>query len=552
MKVIAAIDVHLRETPLGTRSRLPDRIAGETVLRRTVERVRAIPAIQAIYLLCPQAQGEEVVALAGGPGVTIHRYNASPPGWRNRVQSARKWSLDGWRGGLGGATYFDEFVDARLLAGLLQARPADLVLCVPGSAALLDPALAQRMIEQHTKHHAEVRMTFTQAPPGIAGILLDAGLIGDLARSNTPIGWTFAYRPDSPQKDLIFQPCCLDLPPEVRYAVGRVCADTDRAFAAVAQIAQERADGNAEEIGRWLIKRESSTVDALPREVEIELTTDDPYPDGLLQPRGVAVGSRGAIELSIVKRVVDELIERDDSLLVLGGFGDPLRHPEFCEVLSLIRSIKHEDGYGLFGLAVRTTGVDLCDSGIDALIRNGVDVVEITLDAWTPTMYVALQTPTGKSAQLDAVIANLDQLAARSREQKSPRPILVPSMVKAIDNLCELDEFHDGWLRRVGTVCISGYSHRAGQRPDRSVVNMAPAPRVPCRRLRSRCVVLADGRVTPCEEDFRGVQAVGNVHTAALSDLWTSNAYGAIREAHRSMHLDSLPLCSACHEWHRP
>jgi len=44
------------------------------------------------------------------------------------VQTARKWSLDGWRGGIGGTTHFDEFTDARVISGLLRSERADLVL----------------------------------------------------------------------------------------------------------------------------------------------------------------------------------------------------------------------------------------------------------------------------------------------------------------------------------------------------------------------------------------------------------------------------------------
>ena len=40
MKVIAALQVDLETTPIGTRSRLADDIGGTPILRRTVERIR--------------------------------------------------------------------------------------------------------------------------------------------------------------------------------------------------------------------------------------------------------------------------------------------------------------------------------------------------------------------------------------------------------------------------------------------------------------------------------------------------------------------------------
>ena len=72
-------------------------------------------------------------------------------------------------------------------------------------------------------------MSFTQAPPGLAGLLLAAPLVHELAREGIPVGWIFSYKPDAPQKDLIFLTCCFEVPVDVRYATGRLMADTDRA-----------------------------------------------------------------------------------------------------------------------------------------------------------------------------------------------------------------------------------------------------------------------------------------------------------------------------------
>ena len=92
---------------------------------------------------------------------------------------------------------------------------------------------------------------------------------------------------------------------------------------------------------RWgggLDRQERTNVEAIPREVEIELTTDDPYPNSCLRPRGSRVERRGPIDIELVRRVAEELAAYDDSLIVLGGFGDPLRHPEFPSALRAIRA----------------------------------------------------------------------------------------------------------------------------------------------------------------------------------------------------------------------
>ncbi|MGB2985229.1 MAG: radical SAM/SPASM domain-containing protein, partial [Phycisphaerae bacterium] len=324
-------------------------------------------------------------------------------------------------------------------------------------------------------------------------------------------------------------------------------------------------------------EREQASTEPLPREVEIELTTDDPYPRAMLRPAGDRVDTRGPIEPAIVHRIVTEITRYDDALLTLGGFGDPLRHPQFAAILESIRSVRR-DGRSLYGLAVRTRAADLTDEHIDAMISNEVDILNVTLEAWTPQLYGKLQSPDDPAAaDLEAVLRKLDRLSDFRQQRKTVKPILVPEMTKAYDNVQELDAFHDGWLRRAGAVCISGYSHYARQCEDRSVIRMAPSTRVGCRRIHSRCLVLADGQVTLCDQDFNGRHAIGRlgdmakrsaavqhrlrgVHAGAyglgmppsLEQIWRSEAFERVREAHRQGRFDPTPLCAACEEWHRP
>ncbi len=552
MKVIATIQADLDETTLGTRSRLADELGGVSILRRTVQRAVEAKRIEEVYVLCPVEQHARCAAMLEGVGAIVRKFDAPPAPWASLVQTARKWSLESWRGGVGGTTCFDEYTDACLINGLIAELDVDAVLSVPPAAPLFDPVLADRMIEHYCENEDVTRLTFTQAPPGIAGILLEAALVTELAEKGIPIGWTFSYKPDTPAKDLVFQPSCCEIPAGLRYAVGRLSADTDRATQRVKALISEHDNPDPATIGAWLAEHEATTVEPMPREVEIELTTDDPHPHALLTPRGDRVDSRGPVDPAVVERVVQNICRYDDALLVLGGFGDPLRHPQFRRVLEVIRSVRH-NGHGLYGLAIRTAAVDLSDDHIDAIISHGVDILDVTLDAWTPQLYGELQAPNDpQSADLDAVVRNLDRLAEIRQQRRTVKPAVVPEMAKARENVHELDDFHDGWLRRVGAVAITGYSHHAAQCEDRRVINMAPSPRIACRRLRSRCVVLADGRVTACDQDFNGLHTAGWIGEQSLEELWTGASFSRLRSAHRRDNLDATPLCTGCDEWHRP
>ncbi len=557
---LAVIHADLERTPLGTRSRLGDELDGCPILRLTVERVCRAKRLSGCVVLIPQEQAPRCEAMLDGLPATVQRVNAPPAGWSELVRIARKWSLGGWRGGMGGTTSLDEYFHPSLVAGALEFHPADRVMVFPPAAPLLDPALIDAMIEHHDKGEDDARMTFAQAPPGAAGAIYNADLLRELVGKGIPPGWIFSFKPDAPRRDMALFSCCFDVRAPLRHGARRLIADTDRALATVSALRRQARTGDAAELGRLLRDYEASHVPPIPDEVEVELTTEDPFPDAVLRPRGSRVGSRGPISLAVVHAIAETLGKSDDSLVVLGGFGEPLRHPQFAEVLKTLR-----DG-GVYGIAVRTSGVDLTDEAMDALLTWRVDALTVQIDGWTDETWRAMHRPgthgpgtqghastPSATGSLEAVRASIDRLEQLKQARRCVAPIMVPEMVKARPTVGEMPEFFNGWIRKLGTANIVGHTHRAGQLEPLAVMSMGPPRRTPCRRLGSRCMVLADGRVAACEQDFRGLHAIGDLRHAGLAEIWNGEAMTRLRAAHAEGQFGSAnPLCAACDEWHRP
>lgn len=99
MNVIAAIEVELEVTPLGTRSRLHEPVCGVPMLRRTAERIAQARHVSGVHVLCPEAQVSACRDLLHGTTAVVHPHTAGPPPWRGLVRASRKWALDGLRGG---------------------------------------------------------------------------------------------------------------------------------------------------------------------------------------------------------------------------------------------------------------------------------------------------------------------------------------------------------------------------------------------------------------------------------------------------------------------
>jgi len=548
MKTIAVLDADLEVTPLGTRSRLADDLAGTPTLRRTVERLARCTQLAGITVVCPDAQVSQVRQIVNGLPVHIRPRGESAPPYRNLVRTARKWSLDGWRGGLGGSTALDEYADPNVCAALGAETGADALAVVPPGSALLDPTLTDSMVTHASTHAEDSRLTFAQAPPGLLPTIFKTALCAQLAERNVPAGWALAYKPDDPSVDLVFRPCNFPVPQAVRYATGRLTADTSRSWRTLQRLLADGEAPDAASISRRAMDDFDLDPGSMPREVEIELTTDDPLPHTVLRPRGGRVPARGPLSPELVARLAAELASADDdALVVLGGFGDPLAHDRFGETLRALRTT------GVYGITVCTTGHRLTDAAIAAILEHRVDVVVFLLDAWHDATYARVHGGATLAPAREAVA----RLASARERAGQVEPIIVPQLTKSTLNVEEMDVFFDGWMRAQGCATIVGFSHFSRRMPDLTVVEMAPPRRTPCRQILRRCLLLADGRIVACDQDFAANMVLGNLAGQSLGEIWTGPAAQALRARHLAVSRDTkplrdVPLCADCREWHRP
>src|SRR4051794_41986932 len=76
-------------------------------------------------------------------------------------------------------------------------REGDLVVLVDPAAGLVDPGLVDALIA-HAREHAKYEFFFTQAAPGLAGVVMRPALLERLAKSVTHAGRVLSYLPGLP------------------------------------------------------------------------------------------------------------------------------------------------------------------------------------------------------------------------------------------------------------------------------------------------------------------------------------------------------------------
>jgi hypothetical protein len=548
MRIAAAVFADFERTFLGAPSVLRLELAGRSVMEHTLRRLLRIDGLDACALVVrprDEAAAREALRSIGAAGaVELLAIDDAPRFRHELILAARKWNLDGWRGTPLGTTWFDEFVEPSAAAKVLNHYGYEAVFCVDGQQAALDTAIATNMVAYAREHEADAGFVFTQAPPGLAGLVLGRECVRELVENRWPFGLLLSYRPERPIGDPITRPVCLQIDGAVAQTACRFLPDTQRSRRRLADaLAELGPDCGAAALCAWVQRVEGDgAAPVLPLEVELELTTDDPLPETTLRPRGGRVPRRALDDLDAVSRLARELAGQDDALVCLGGHGDPLAHPGFADVVQRVRAA------GVCGISVATPLVRLPDAAFEALFEQRVDSVEVLLDAATAETYRRLH---GRD-EFAAVIANVERLLASRRDRQRPRPLVLCSLMRCAGNADELEAFYDHWTCAASGAVLRGYNEYCGGLPADALTALEPPVRGPCRRLDRRLILLADGTVPYCSQDVTGTTRLGDWRRQPLADIWDGEPLRALRADHASLSLARHALCPLCREWFRP
>lgn len=547
MKIVAAIFADFETNFLGGAAQLAAPLAGRSVLEHALIRLLRVGGIEQRCLFVRARDAERARACVAGLSATgvvdVLPLDDGTRPRRRLIRAARRWNLAGWRGSPLATTWFDEFLEPLAVARVFDHYRCDHVLCIEGHQAALDVGISDGMIAYRRTGNPDAQFIFTQAPPGLAGILLSREITGELLSRNLPLGILLAYRPEMPQADLVGKPHCFRVAPELIHTAQRLNADTRRGrelLAAGWEALGSDCDGKS--LCAWLHEQHLDSAGPLPLEVELELTTADPLPHTCVRPRGDRIPARKLEDIEAAARLAAQLAEYDDRAIVLGGHGDPLQHPHFARICQTIKAAR------VGALGVVTPLVDLSEVNLEALLAAPVDALEVQLDANSAETYAAIHGVDRFQAVLDN-LARIDKLRS---VQQSPEPIIVPSLVRCAANLHEIEAFYDRWTENFGWALVHGYNDFQGRLVADSLLRLTPPQRAACRRLTRRMLLLADGKTPFCSQDVDGKSDFGNWTRTPLVQLWQCPDLGRLRADHAEGGWGRHATCRSCGEWFRP
>jgi hypothetical protein len=523
-RIAAVIYLDPDRSGLGTPRDLSRRfLLGENPLRLTLARLSRSTRLSGAVILSGDPDLARSLAGDPPPNLPLHFLRAAPDHDRRAaIAAARLWSPAAWRGGLGGLTCYDELCDPADASRALAELTLEAAVLIGADWALVDPALIDATIDRYLERPDKYRVTFTQAPPGLAGCLVDRAILGELAQGIATAGVFAAvaglvgYVPVAPQLDPIGKSVCIAISPAVRDLNARCIPDSEPRRrlleAALAPLGPRFLDATADELAPLIAARAIGHAPALPQQVTIELCT------GRLTSGRRSEWTRGFGEMierpamtpALLERILAPLASaRSDLALTFAGAGDPLLHHDLPRFIALARRA------GAAAIHVRTDLVAQ-PAAIDALWDAAPDIISVDLMSTDADTYRRLMG----IDRLTHVRANLDSLAKRRAGDAPGRlrlPWIVPRLTRCDAVYEQVERFYDNSLMHLGAAVIDPLPRAlSGER-----IEPIPLPESAShRRDLESLTILSDGSVPVSPDDVRCEHPVASAARDALPDIW--------------------------------
>lgn len=219
-------------------------------------------------------------------------------------------------------------------------------------------------------------------------------------------------------------------------------------------------------------------------------------------------------------------------------FGEPLLNPNIYAMID----IAEESGIRV-GLSTNVT--PLTERASRALLDSRLSLLLLCLDGATKETYEAIRI----GAKFEKVCANI-RLFAEMKRNSSSRLKASLQMIGMDLNATERELFLSDWLQSgLDSVFVKGFHVWANQ--DSRLVSIGPKQEAAtvgtCYEPWLGMVVLADGTVVPCCNDYSGRNRLGDLKTQTLREIWNGSEMRKLRRMLANPHSDRTgTICHKC------
>ena len=244
-------------------------------------------------------------------------------------------------------------------------------------------------------------------------------------------------------------------------------------------------------------------------------------------------GNMGVMKFDLFKKVVDEANKLGTGAITLASRGEPTMNKKLDLMIEYLS--KQEN---IFEIKLNTNASFLTEKLCHTILKSKVNQVVISADHYEKKDYERLRL----NAKFETILANVDQFF-EIRKKHYPDSI-TEIRISGVDSDKNLNrkKFKDFWITRSDHVTATFPMERWNTYENKKNNKITD----PCERLWDRMYVWYDGKVNPCDADYKSYLSFGDVSKETISSVWKSNKIEELREQHINNLRNKTVPCDRC------
>ncbi len=236
----------------------------------------------------------------------------------------------------------------------------------------------------------------------------------------------------------------------------------------------------------------------------------------------------GFMDYELFTKIIDELHGKVEAI-TLASRGEPTLNKRFIEFLQYMK--------GKFvALKINTNLNTLTQDLANAIFENDVQTLVISADASDKETYEKIRV----KGKYEKLLKNVEMLYETRKKYSDSRCIIRVSGVKINDKqtLKSMKSIFGKFSDSVAFVNYlpweSSYENEKNDITD------------PCIDLWKRVFIWYDGKVNPCDYDYKSILSKHNYQDIQLKNIWNSEYYNDLRSEHMKKNRKSIFPCNRC------
>ena len=251
------------------------------------------------------------------------------------------------------------------------------------------------------------------------------------------------------------------------------------------------------------------------------------------------------LDIDLHKKLIDEVATDGLGIcqyLRYTANGEPLLHPKIEEMLEYAcKNSKTK-------INVTTNGMLLTESKAKRLLDIGVDVFDISIDAFTNETYAKIRI----KGDLNITRANVLGLINLIKKYNYKTKVVV-SFVEQPLNTHEALDFEKFWKESGIHYVVIRKLHSAGGAKEKIKSKMNKAfrkiSRKPCVYPWERLVLTPIGTIGFCPADWKHESQIADFKNHTIKEIWKGDYMKRLREAHLKNDFSGFDFCEQCPDW---